>query len=99
MAHSASTGKSDESRQHLDVVIETPKGSRNKFKYEPGRAILDQAFEAARSLSTVRQQDIAAILEKTKQPASEGTFEPFKTSAIFGSAAVHPEWLGHNPQT
>jgi hypothetical protein len=61
-------------------------------------AIFDQAFEAARTLSTVRQQDIAAILEKTKQPASEGTFKPFKTSAIFDSTAVHPEWLGYKPQ-
>jgi inorganic pyrophosphatase len=36
MAHSGRSGKSDESGQHLDVVIETPKGSRNKFKYEAG---------------------------------------------------------------
>jgi predicted aldo/keto reductase-like oxidoreductase len=60
--------------------------------------ILDQAFEAARTLSTVGKEDIAAILGKTKQPASDGTFEPFKTSAIFDSTAVHPEWLGYNPQ-
>jgi inorganic pyrophosphatase len=34
MARPANSRK-QEFRLHLDVVIETPKGSRNKFKYEP----------------------------------------------------------------
>lgn len=62
-------------------------------------AVLDQAFEAARSFSSVTKADLAAILEKTKPAASEGAFEPFKTSSIFDSTAAHPEWLGYNPQT
>jgi predicted aldo/keto reductase-like oxidoreductase len=61
-------------------------------------AILDQAFEAARTLSSVTKRDLAAILKKTKSAASEGEFEPFKTTAQFDSTAVHPEWLGYNPQ-
>jgi|ERR1700690_1345169 len=61
-------------------------------------AILDQAFEAARTLSSVTKRDLSAILKKTKSAAAEGEFEPFKTTAQFDSTAVHPEWLGYNPQ-
>lgn len=63
------------------------------------KAVLDQAFEAANSFSAITKQDLAAILEKTRPVASEGKFEPFKTSPIFDSTAAHPEWLGYNPQT
>jgi hypothetical protein len=63
------------------------------------QAVLDQAFEAANSFSHLTKEDLAAILEKTKAVASEGKFEPFKTSPIFDSTAAHPEWLGYNPQT
>ena len=62
------------------------------------RAVLDQAFEAAKSFSNVTKNELAAILEKAKPAASEGMFEPFKTSPIFDSTAAHPEWLGYNPQ-
>jgi hypothetical protein len=61
-------------------------------------AVLDQAFEAAKTFSDVSKADIAAILDKTKPSAADGTFEPFKTSAVFDSTAAHPEWLGYNPQ-
>jgi predicted aldo/keto reductase-like oxidoreductase len=63
------------------------------------KAVLEQAFEAAKSFSGVTKEDLAAILEKTRPAASEGTFEPFKTSPIFDSTAAHPEWVGYNPQT
>ncbi len=63
------------------------------------KAVLDQAFEAAKTLSAVTKEDLEMILQKTKPVASEGTFEPFKTSPIFDSTAAHPEWLGYNPQT
>jgi DNA-binding Lrp family transcriptional regulator len=61
------------------------------------KAVLDQAFEAARTFAGISKADIAAILQKAK-PAATGEFEPFKTSAIFDSTAAHPEWLGYNPQ-
>jgi predicted aldo/keto reductase-like oxidoreductase len=61
-------------------------------------AILNQAFEAARTLSAVTKRDLAAILKKTKKAAAEGEFEPFKTTAQFDSTAAHPEWLGYTPQ-
>jgi predicted aldo/keto reductase-like oxidoreductase len=59
---------------------------------------LDQAFEAVKTLPSVTQRGLAAILKKTKSAASEGEFEPFKTTAQFDSTAAHPEWLGHSPQ-
>ena len=62
------------------------------------KSVLDQAFEAAKTFSNVTKEELAAILEKTKPAASEGRFEPFKTSPIFDSTAAHPEWLGYNPQ-
>src|SRR5579862_326204 len=37
------------------------------------KAVLDQAFEAAKSFSKVSKEDLAAILEKTKPVASEET--------------------------
>ena len=61
--------------------------------------ILDQAFEAANSYSKLTQSDIAAILNKTAEVATDGKYEPFKTTPIFDSTAAHPEWLGYNPQT
>jgi predicted aldo/keto reductase-like oxidoreductase len=60
--------------------------------------ILDQAFEAAKSLPTVNKSQISAMLQKTAPAAADGQFEPFKTSPIFDSTAAHPEWLGYNPQ-
>jgi hypothetical protein len=63
------------------------------------KAVLDQAFEAAKSFSSVTKDELAAILEKAKPVATEGMYEPFKTSPIFDSTAAHPEWRGYNPQT
>lgn len=60
--------------------------------------ILDQAFEAVKTLSSVTKGDLTAILKKTKAAAAEGEFEPFKTTAQFDSTAAHPEWLGSSPQ-
>jgi hypothetical protein len=61
-------------------------------------AVLDQAFEAAKTFAKVSKEDLATILEKTRSSALNGLFEPFKTSAIFDSTAAHPEWLGYHPQ-
>ena len=61
------------------------------------KAVLEQAFEAANTYSKVTKEELASILEKTKPAASDGMFEPFKTSPIFDSTAAHPEWLGYNP--
>lgn len=61
-------------------------------------AILDQALEAVRSFKPMSEDEVQAILNKTKPVAQKGEFEPFKTSSIFDSTAAHPEWLGEEPK-
>jgi aryl-alcohol dehydrogenase-like predicted oxidoreductase len=61
-------------------------------------AILDQAFEAARTFRPMTDSAVKALLAKTAAAAAGGAFEPFKTSSIFDGTAQHPEWLGDEPQ-
>jgi aryl-alcohol dehydrogenase-like predicted oxidoreductase len=56
--------------------------------------ILDQAIEAAKTFKPMNEQEVAAILAKTKEVAMAGKYELFKTSSHFDSTAKHPEWLG-----
>lgn len=60
--------------------------------------ILDQAFEAVKTFKQLSEKELAALLEKTKDAASEGKYEPFKTSSIFDSTAKNPKWLGVEPK-
>jgi aryl-alcohol dehydrogenase-like predicted oxidoreductase len=59
--------------------------------------ILDQAFEAARTFQPMSDDEVSRLLAKTATAASNGEFEPFKTSSIFDGTAQHPEWLGDEP--
>ena len=61
--------------------------------------ILDQAFEAARTYSSLSKADIDNLLKKTETLAADGKFEPFKTTPMFDSTASHPEWLGYAAQS
>lgn len=56
--------------------------------------ILEQAIKAAQTYDKVSQEEMTAILNRTKPHALEGKWELFKTSAIFDSTAQHPYWLG-----
>ncbi|HWD18624.1 MAG TPA: aldo/keto reductase [Verrucomicrobiae bacterium] len=56
--------------------------------------ILDQAFAAAKSFQPLSESQMAALLAKTKDAASDGRYELFKTTTVFDSTAHHPEWLG-----
>src|SRR3954469_17240837 len=60
--------------------------------------VLDQAFEAARTFRPLSDSELNALLAKTAQAASHGTFELFKTTSIFDSTATNPEWLGEEPE-
>ena len=60
--------------------------------------ILEQALDAVRSFQPMSAAQVKAILAKTKAAATDGEFEPFKTSSIFDSTATHPDWLGEEPQ-
>jgi aryl-alcohol dehydrogenase-like predicted oxidoreductase len=55
---------------------------------------LDQAFEAARTFKPMSETEMARLLDKTRQAAMTGRYEPFKTTSYFDGTAHHPEWLG-----
>ena len=56
--------------------------------------VLEQAFEAVRTFKPMNQDEVAALLARTKEAASQGKFERFKTANQFDATAQHPEWLG-----
>lgn len=56
--------------------------------------ILDQAFEAARTFQPMTEAEVIAILDKTRQVAMTGKFEPFKTSTKYDGTIKNPQWLG-----
>ena len=61
-------------------------------------AILDQAFEAARTFRPLDDEGVRALLARTATAAARGEFEPFKTTSLFDGTAQNPEWLGEEPQ-
>jgi len=57
-------------------------------------AILEQALTATRTFQPLSDTQIAALLSRTQQAASEGKFELFKTTNHFDGTAQNPKWLG-----
>ena len=58
---------------------------------------LEQALNAARTFQPMSEQQVRDLLSKTKQAASRGEYELFKTTSIYDGTATHPEWLGEEP--
>jgi aryl-alcohol dehydrogenase-like predicted oxidoreductase len=59
---------------------------------------LEQALTVARTFRPLSEAQVNALLAKTAQAASNGEFEPFKTTSIFDGTATNPEWLGEEPE-
>lgn len=57
-------------------------------------AILDQAIQAAKTFQPLTQSQIASLLDRTRDAASQGKFELFKTTNHFDGTASNPKWLG-----
>jgi aryl-alcohol dehydrogenase-like predicted oxidoreductase len=55
---------------------------------------LDQAVQAAKTFQPMSETQIAALLARTSEAASDGKFEPFKTTSHFDGTAANPKWLG-----
>ncbi|MDB5306976.1 MAG: aldo/keto reductase [Gemmataceae bacterium] len=55
---------------------------------------LKQALEVVKDFKPLTEEQVAAILDKTKKAAGKGEYERFKTGVQFDSTATHPEWLG-----
>lgn len=58
---------------------------------------LEQALTAARTFQPMTEDQVNVLLSKTKQLASRGEYELFKTTSIYDGTAKHPEWLGEEP--
>jgi len=55
---------------------------------------LEQAITAAKTYHNVTKEEIAAMLDKTRDVAQNGEWELFKTSDAFDSTAKNLHWLG-----
>jgi predicted aldo/keto reductase-like oxidoreductase len=58
--------------------------------------VLEQDLEAVKTFRPLTDEQVAALLARTAQAASEGQFEGFKTTNGFDGTANHPEWLGES---
>lgn len=58
--------------------------------------VLTQALEAARTFKPLSKNEIATMLERTKDAAMTGRFELFKTTPHFDGTANNPKWLGNS---
>jgi aryl-alcohol dehydrogenase-like predicted oxidoreductase len=59
---------------------------------------LEQALTAARTFKPMTAEQVRRILDKTAEAAARGKYELFKTTSIYDGTAVHPEWLGEEPE-
>ncbi len=56
--------------------------------------ILNQALTAAKTFKPLTEPQVTALLARTRDAASEGRFELFKTTSHFDGTAQNPKWLG-----
>jgi predicted aldo/keto reductase-like oxidoreductase len=56
--------------------------------------ILNQALEAIRTFEPMNQSQVTTLLNKTREAATKGEYERYKTSSQFDSTAMNPAWLG-----
>jgi uncharacterized protein len=56
--------------------------------------VLDQALEATRTFKPMSEEQVKALLERTRAAARNGEYELYKTTANFDGTAHRPEMLG-----
>ena len=56
--------------------------------------VLEQALTAVKTFRPMTQEQIATLLDRTRDAAADGRFELFKTTAHFDGTAANPKWLG-----
>jgi hypothetical protein len=47
-----------------------------------------------KTFKPLTQEQVKALLDRTRDAAADGRFELFKTTAHFDGTAANPEWLG-----
>ncbi|AWM36154.1 General stress protein 69 [Gemmata obscuriglobus] len=55
---------------------------------------LKQALDVVKSFKPLTEDQVAALLGRTKEAAAKGRYERFKTTPDFDGTAKHPEWMG-----
>lgn len=55
---------------------------------------LKQALDVVKNFKPMPEDQVAALLGRTKAAAAKGKFEKFKTTQDFDGTAKHPEWMG-----
>ncbi len=55
---------------------------------------LDQAFEAVRTFEPLTEDQLSALIAKTRAAALTGKYEMFKTTTRFDGTARNPQWMG-----
>jgi uncharacterized protein len=56
--------------------------------------VMEQALTAVKTFRPMTQEQITALLDRTRDAAADGRFELFKTTAHFDGTAANPKWLG-----
>jgi hypothetical protein len=56
--------------------------------------VLEQAIHAALTFEPLKPEEVASLLDRTKDVAADGKFETFKTTQEHDGTSKHPEWLG-----
>jgi uncharacterized protein len=56
--------------------------------------VLDQALTAVKTFRPMTEQQVATLLDRTRDAAVDGRYELFKTTAHFDGTAANPKWLG-----
>jgi aryl-alcohol dehydrogenase-like predicted oxidoreductase len=56
--------------------------------------VMEQALTAVKTFRPMTQEQITALLDRTRDAAAYGRFELFKTTAHFDGTAANPKWLG-----
>ena len=54
---------------------------------------VDQACEAVRTFEPYTEEQLNALVARTREAAMSGQFERFKTSAQFDGTARNPQWM------
>ena len=55
---------------------------------------VDQAIEAVETFKPLGNEQVCRLLEKTKDAAMTGQFEPFKSTSRYDGTAQNPLWMG-----
>ena len=55
---------------------------------------VDQAIEAVRTFQPFTEDQLSALISRTREAALSGKFERFKTTARFDGTASNPSWMG-----